>query len=113
MRPPCSEIAGVTPAARSAVSLACVPSSSWCMSREYPATSAARIADSLRSTGTGRRCTIGPHSNPRHILRRIGLQYQNALSDAQLPSDLAFWRGESLPTVGINQAYQWASPALE
>jgi hypothetical protein len=34
MRPPCSEIAGVTLSARSAFSLACVASSSLCMSRE-------------------------------------------------------------------------------
>ena len=34
MRPPCSAIAGSTASARSAVSLACVASSSLCMSRE-------------------------------------------------------------------------------
>lgn len=52
MRPPCSVIAG-WPLARSAISLECVASSSSCISCEYPDTSAASIADNLRSIRTG------------------------------------------------------------
>src|SRR5215471_1234586 len=62
MRPPCSVIAGSTPSARSVVSLACVASSFLCISREYPATSAATIAANLRPTlpGCASAMTRGP-----------------------------------------------------
>jgi hypothetical protein len=48
--PRCSAIFGSDTSRRNAVKAACVPSSSSPISREYPATSAARIAASRRST---------------------------------------------------------------
>jgi adenylate cyclase len=44
MRPRCSSIFGSTSSRRWAWSRSCVPSSSWPIRREYPATSAARMA---------------------------------------------------------------------
>src|SRR5215469_10612581 len=49
LRPRCSLIFGSTSSRKCALSCACVPSSSTPINREYPATSAARTAASLRS----------------------------------------------------------------
>jgi hypothetical protein len=59
-RPPCCAIDGSTASLRSVVKRACVASSSSCIRREYPATSAANIADNLRSIRFGRSCTMAP-----------------------------------------------------
>ena len=62
MRPRCRAIFGSMISARSVFSRPRVPSSSASISREWPATSAARIAASRRST---RACPAGSMASPR------------------------------------------------
>src|SRR5262249_2585834 len=59
MRPRCSPIFGLTSCPRWALSLSCVPSSSTPIRREYPATSAARIAARRRTGGIVRPARVG------------------------------------------------------
>jgi hypothetical protein len=55
-----------------------VASSSRCMSRELPATSAANIADNLRSTQTGRSCSMA-----RNPIQHICTTDQAAVPDVR------------------------------
>jgi hypothetical protein len=69
MWPPCSPITEATISARSVDSLTCVASSSLCMSREYPATSAATMAANLRPTLPGCASAMAPEfCSPAHYV---------------------------------------------